>query len=112
MSTPAAADRWTTGPDASGRCTETVLLQFGITGQRPEGVIGMLDALIAAGFRVRSASTGSQTVAEFCADRPSGRFYFGTDGHALALIDGLLVDSAGQGPDSRRVLGAFEVLTP
>lgn len=109
----AAAIRWTAGPETR-RCTEAVLVQFGIFGRAPRTGAGVLDALVAAGFTFRLAERSEpsehRTVRGFCEAHPRGRFYLATDNHALALVDGLLVDAAGLGPDERVVLGAVEVL--
>lgn len=107
--------RWTLGPQDSRRCTETVLNQFGIFGKTPRTGDGVIAALVKAGWALRSTGWSGDTpfrgtVRQFCEERPTGRFYFATDGHALALIDGLLVDSSGKGPDDRQVIGAVEVV--
>lgn len=49
-----------------------------------------------------------KTVQQFVATHRVGTHYISTDGHAMALIQGQLVDAAQQGPDSRRIVGAIE----
>jgi hypothetical protein len=104
---------WTAGPQEARRCTETVLMQFGIFGRRPHTGIGVLGALMENGWTYRPVEVdGAEyrgTVRRFCREHPTGRYYVATSGHAMAVIDGVLVDSAERGPDGRRVIGAFEV---
>lgn len=49
-----------------------------------------------------------RTVQQFVAQHPRGTHFITTDGHAMALINGQLVDAANQGPDGRRVVSAIE----
>lgn len=49
-----------------------------------------------------------RTVQQFVAQHPRGTHFVITDGHAMALINGQLVDAANQGPDARRIVGAIE----
>ncbi len=91
-------------------------MQFGVFGKRPRDGLGVLEALQSAGWTYRAVEVGGEpfrgTVKEFYDQFKEGKFYFASAGHAMALIDGLLVDSAGNGPDRRRVIGAFEVYRP
>lgn len=50
------------------------------------------DYLRYLGFRRHTIGT-RQTVAEFAADHPHGRYVLGTGSHAVALIDGNIIDS-------------------
>lgn len=49
-----------------------------------------------------------RTVQQFVAQHPRGTHFITTDGHAMALINGQLVDAANLGPDARRVVSAIE----
>jgi GNAT superfamily N-acetyltransferase len=104
---------WTEGPEDSDRCTETVLNQFGIFGRAPRDGLGVLDALMANGWTYRYVEHNGEpfrgTVREFYDTYKVGQFYIASRGHAMAMIDGLLVDSAGRGPDGRHIIGAFEI---
>lgn len=105
--------RWTAGPAEVQRCTEAVLMQFGIFGRRPRTGLGVLEALQNAGWRYRAVGTDLEpfrgTIRRFCQLHPTGTYYVATSGHAMALVDGVLVDTAERGPDGRRVIGAFHV---
>jgi hypothetical protein len=49
-----------------------------------------------------------RTVQQFVAQHPRGTHFITTDGHAMALINGALVDAANKGPDARRIVSAIE----
>jgi hypothetical protein len=49
-----------------------------------------------------------RTVQQFVAQHPRGTHFIVTDGHAMALINGQLVDAANHGPDNRRIISAIE----
>lgn len=106
---------WTLGPDEADRCTEAVLMQFGIFGRRPRNGLGVLEALMDNGWTYRAIEVDGApfrgTVRSFY-ENPrfkTGRYYLASSGHAMAMIDGTLVDTEGKGPDGRRIIGAFEV---
>ena len=107
--------QWTTGPDSSTRCTQTVLMQFGIFDRVPENGWGVLQALLDNGwtydvhYPLGIYTDNLGTVSRFVREHPTGRWYIVTKGHAMAVIDGVLVDSAAEGPNRRRLLAAYEV---
>jgi GNAT superfamily N-acetyltransferase len=109
---------WTEGPDDSTRCTQTVLMQFGIFDRAPRDGLGMLETLMKHGWTYAAVDDlGSPfrgTVKQFYEDPrfQVGSYYIVTSGHAMAMVDGLLVDSEGRGPDGRHVIAAFEVYRP
>ncbi len=49
-----------------------------------------------------------QTVMTFVNSHRTGTFYISTDGHAMALINGQLVDAAQKGSDQRKIVSATE----
>ena len=106
---------WTTGPDLD-RCTEIVLAQFGIFGEKALNGLDVTSALMKHGWTYRPVQLNGEpfrgTVKQFYDTFKTGKYYFATSGHALAMIDGMLVDSAGRGPDGRKVIGAFHVYRP
>lgn len=107
---------WTEGPLESDRCTETVLMQFGVFGKRPQTGLGVLEALMNNGWTYRHVEVDGEpfrgTVKQFYDRFKEGKFYIASQGHAMAMIDGLLVDAEGRGPDGRKIIGAFEVYRP
>lgn len=50
------------------------------------------DYLRYLGFK-RYAVYGEQTVSEFASNHPTGRFVIGTGSHAVAVVDGDIIDS-------------------
>lgn len=54
------------------------------------------------------AEVVGQTVQQFVAQHPSGTYYISTHGHAMAVINGNLVDAAQKGADSRRIISALQ----
>jgi mRNA-degrading endonuclease RelE of RelBE toxin-antitoxin system len=104
---------WTPGPDESDRCTQSVLMQFGIFGECPKTGLGLLEVLMKHGWTYRAVEVDGQpfrgTVKQFYDRFKEGKFYIASSGHAMAMIDGLLIDSEERGPDGRRIIGAFEV---
>lgn len=105
--------QWTTGPDSSTRCTQTVLMQFGIFDRVPRDGAGLLQALMENGWTYQAYwprdEAYTDTVAKFVREHQTGSYYIVTRGHAMAVINGVLVDSAGEGPNRRRLIGAFKV---
>ncbi len=99
---------WTIGPADSTRCTQSVLMQFGIFGVAPRDGGALLQTLTANGWTYHVLDfTG--TVKKFYETHPTGKYYLYTPGHALAMYEGLLVDSEGKGPNRRQVQGAWQI---
>ena len=94
------------------RCTSAVLLALGVSdqGPSPRDGIAVVERLTNAGLRVRVADHDGMTLARFVRENPTGAFFVATSGHAMALVDGVLVDTALEGPNRRRIIGAFEVV--
>jgi hypothetical protein len=100
------------------RCTAvtlTALLQHfgkqGITiGEVPETEPGILAVLDKRGLAYRpfSAEFG-HTVDQFVRSHARGAYYLVTEHHAMALVDGELVDAANKGPDNRKLLGVMQI---
>lgn len=101
--------QWTPGPTTSTRCTQTVLMQFGITDTVPMDGMGVLCALQMAGYTYTDTPYVG-TVRSFVAEHQAGSWYIFTAGHAMAVIDGVLVDSEERGPDGRRMQGAYRIV--
>lgn len=90
------------------RCTQATLEAFGIFGKCPLSGIGVIDALREV-YKLKilediGKTMGANiTVKKFVETHMTGRYYITTDGHAMALIDGVLTDTAGRGLDRRHV---------
>lgn len=96
------------------RCTQATLEAFGIFGKCPIYGTGVLQALQEV-YKIKlwedlGKTVGKNiTVKKFVETHPTGRYYLSTDRHAMALIDGVLTDTAGRGLDRRHVYLIFEV---
>lgn len=88
------------------RCTQTVLEAFGIKGKCPMDGVGVVQAINQARIKWRIFDLPTRprmTVQRFVKQNPTGVFYLSTKGHAMALVNGELVDATGCGPDKRWV---------
>lgn len=98
-------------PD-SPRCTQATLEALGIYGECPTTGGGVLEAIQRAGFTYDDPggdwSTGRISIAQAIERFPKGRYYLSGKGHAMALVDGVLVDTAGEG--YRRKVYVYEIL--
>lgn len=114
------------------RCTQATLEALGIFGERPIHGTGVLEVLIKHFGRDRIIWTTQQlqtdlitrgattkqlhprsihgTVSRFVEQHPVGSFYLSTSGHAMALVDGVLTDTAGRGADGRHVQSVIEIV--
>lgn len=90
------------------RCTEAVLRAFGIYGVRPESLIDLLRHLNTSGRKVEQINAQGYSLWSFRATHPTGNYVIITSGHAIALIDGRLTDTASKSGGTR-VLQAFRV---
>lgn len=92
------------------RCTRAVLEAFGVDGVTPRNGLQVLDALADAGYNVSlTQDWNGAPLREFVRAHPRGFYYLVTRGHALALVDGTLVDTQKKGPDGRRIQGVAKV---
>lgn len=112
---------------ADRRCSNHTLKSFGICLDTPVLKSGHIDIQLNKVFKTTQMVKVSYdnpvsfvdpyapmlknyTVKAFVENHPTGHFYIGTSGHAMALHNGVLVDTYKRGPDSRKVKTATEVL--
>lgn len=98
-------------PD-SPRCTQATLEALGIHGECPLHGTGVLEAIQRAGYGYDDPggdwTVGYQiTLAQAIERFPQGRYYLSGNGHAMALVDGVLTDTAGGG--YRRRVNVVEI---
>lgn len=112
--------RWTAAAWAP-RCTVATVAN--LTGEVPATIpltgTAVLSALMDAGYTYRDIEEWGptrgnggwkhRTVKSFVEAHPTGKYYLVTDGHAMAVVDGLLVDTAGEGPNRRWIRAVYEV---
>lgn len=97
--------------DQEWRCTRATLEAFEIKGKSPKMGTGVIDALLSDGRKLKTVGTRPHgTVEAFCAAHLTGDFYVMTDLHAMALRDGILVDTACEFWNDRQILAVLEVL--
>jgi len=115
--------------DAYGRCTNTMLRAFGVhVKEKVLDGLGVIHHLTEAGYVLDPMAPGNGfryddyettlngeyrlglKLGEFRKRFPVGCFYVGTRNHAMALIDGDLIDTQG-GTNRRRVEFAYRVTT-
>lgn len=95
------------------RCTQATLEALGVYGRCPQYGTGVLEALIGAGLRTRihdvpQGGLGLRTVIQA---RPHGRWYLCSQGHAMALVDGVLIDTSERRVSDRiKVWAIVEIL--
>jgi hypothetical protein len=97
----------------STRCTQATLQAFGIEGYPLLGS-GCLEFMTRRGFkleRVMFPNSLDVTMKWLNSVRFSkGSYLINTPRHAMALIDGILVDTENKGFDNRKVLFIWEVI--
>lgn len=87
----------------SERCTEATLKAFGIEGIVPKTNSGVLRVLIENGFSVEQLQYSPPPRLRWVLEQlKSGNYYIQSPGHAMALINGKLVDTANL-PTSTRI---------
>lgn len=96
------------------RCTQAVLLAFGIKGY-PTTCSGMLSYFTGNGFQVRPVIGLAGMKLERIPWHPEKisterSYYINTSGHALGLIKGTLIDTELKGLDGRRIIGIWEII--
>lgn len=108
----------------SGRCTNESAKALGAIVKTIEGVeqniktgTGVLQALRESGKSVKPIEIDNKTsfsLGEFIQSHPEGRYYLFNDNHAMALIDGELIDTDPKGAIAdkgwRRRVSAFQVI--
>ena len=101
----------------SFRCTQATLRAFGIIGI-PRTGSGCLEYLKQAGFRCTEIKRlQGRSLKQFQRDKVSpnplfrltGSYLINTPGHAIAVINGTLVDTERKGWDSRKIQFAWRV---
>lgn len=96
------------------RCTQATLEALGIHDRCPKNGLGVVDAILEAGYKIIVAS-GDRPIGlkDFIDSHLSGRYYLVSDEHAMALIDGQLTDTSFRRITNRiKVVGAVEILPP
>lgn len=97
-------------PD-SPRCTQATLEALGIYGECPLTIGGVLEAIQCAGYSYNDPMGDPYgthiTLAQAIERFPKGRYYLSGKGHAMALVDGVLTDTAGGG--YRRRVDVYEI---
>lgn len=100
--------------EASSRCTNVAF--EALTGSCPSHEIRdggeFLELITKAGFGYVGLYDLAGLTLRQLVERPEvkqGSFYVFTSGHALALVDGVLTDAEGRGPDGRRVKGVYRI---
>src|SRR5690349_7050592 len=88
------------------RCAQAVMMAFGIKGY-PQTGSGCLEYLTANGFELHPIRFKWRNLRHFLEDvrthlAVETNYLILTPGHAMALVDGFLVDTAKQGWNNRR----------
>lgn len=98
------------------RCTDAVF--EAITGYPPERMLidggSVLQALSEAGFNYSTDGYIPAKTVQGLSRIPGidrGIYYFFSSGHAMCLVNGVLTDTEGRGPDMRRIIGFYEITT-
>lgn len=90
------------------RCTQATLRAFKIEGCPLHG-IGVLDAIAKIYSHKFIDNAIGMKLADFIDDyADKGNFVISTSGHSMALVDGILIDTA-HGTGRRKIQYAFEV---
>ncbi|MDD5151122.1 MAG: hypothetical protein PHC28_11725 [Flavobacterium sp.] len=105
------------------RCTAIVINSiakyYGLDTIIKDGELAPLDGISTiarlkqAGLKVKNVLDQEyigKTLKSFVKNHPIGVFYVGIRGHALAVIDGKLIDSSNKGIDNRKIIGHFEII--
>ena len=97
--------------DSSVRCTNAVMQAFGLDKHTvPLTGSGCLSYLRAAGYVcTRLPLFQSKSLAQLKSETHDGSFLIATKGHAIAVIDGVLIDTMRMGWNSRKVEFAWRV---
>jgi len=93
------------------RCTEAVLLAFGITGVTPIYGTGVIEALVNNGYQCTLIEDHPKTLRNFMRDKrfQEGDYYLCSSGHAMALRNGVLTDTDKSRGDLKRLLLVFQI---
>jgi hypothetical protein len=95
----------------SMRCTQATLEALGVKGVCPRTGTGVIGALTDAGIKWKPIVLDRYpTVQKFVKDNPKGSFYLSTRGHAMALVDGELIDTELKGPNKRKLQAIIEII--
>lgn len=84
------------------RCTEATLKAFGVNGI-PQAGSGCLSYLTAAGYTVTEIANVTGVRLDRFRFDPTKKYLINTRQHAMAVINGLLVDTERKSFDSRRI---------
>ena len=90
------------------RCTEATLMAFGINGIVPQRGSGCLQHLRDHGFNLRFIPDMQNIPLHYLERNRSSLLIF-THEHAMALVDGILIDTMKQGFDNRKIEHIWEV---
>jgi hypothetical protein len=96
---------------SSVRCTQATLRAFGIEGI-PKLGSGCLEYLTRAGFKLQRISYSGmklRDISKCCGISTHKNYLINTKGHAMALINGILIDTEGKGFDRRIIEFIWEV---
>jgi hypothetical protein len=104
------------------RCTTAALKALGINEGHANGKYArtgadVLERIIRSGYTPRPVVSSVVTrferkiirLSDFVEQHPKGSYYISTHGHAMALIDGRLIDTTERGADGRWVMGAYRL---
>jgi len=94
------------------RCTNTVMRAFGVCANDAMNTGHILSGLRQAGWKyqpVRLPWDKKTKLRDFVNSHPKGRYVIGVRRHAMALIDGKLIDTTEKGPDGRHVKDVYVV---
>jgi hypothetical protein len=92
------------------RCTQATLEAFKIIGLKPLTNLDVIKALTDHKWKTEMMDeVRGHTVDRFVKEHTKGDYYLATQNHAMALRDGVLTDTTGQGADNRPLLFAVSV---
>ena len=95
----------------SSRCTQASLLAFGIDGW-PQKTSGCLEFFSRHGYtlaRLESSNRGMKKLQSMLFFKPESDYFIITQGHAMSIRNGILVDTDTGKFDNRKVLFVWEV---
>lgn len=90
------------------RCTEATLMAFGINGIVPQRGSGCLEYLRSHGYKYVKMNAPDVKYLKHSAYQ-RGSYLIFTHEHAMALVDGILIDTMKQGFDNRKIEHIWEV---
>ena len=93
---------------SSSRCTEATLKAFGINGCIPKFASGCLQWLTLSKYKIIKLEYTPKTLKDFKYDLTKS-YFINTRGHAMALIQGILIDTEKKGFDNRKIDWIWEV---